>query len=79
MKENVCLNVQIINLNIMEFVKNVIILIKNVQNATKKDVKIVRKDFIQKKTLANHVLQLLRIVHCAAPLNVLLVKMVKNC
>ena len=38
MKENVCLNVQILNLNRMEFVKDVIILIKNAQNVLKMNV-----------------------------------------
>ena len=46
MKENVCNNVQILNLNWMEFVKDVIILIKNVQNVAIMDAKIVKKDFI---------------------------------
>ena len=46
MKENVCNNVQILNLNWMEFVKDVIILIKNVQNVAIMDAKIVKKGFI---------------------------------
>ena len=56
MKENVYLNARLLNLNRIEFVKDVIILIKNVQNVTIMDVKIVKKDFIYKKTLVNNVL-----------------------
>ena len=78
MKENVSQNVRILNLNRMEFAKAVIILIKNVQNATKTDVKIVKKDSIQKETPVNNVLQFLRIVHFAVPQNALLVKMEKS-
>ena len=78
MIKNVCLNVHIVNLNRMEFVKDVIILIKNAQNALKMDVKIVKKDFIQKKTLANYVHQFLKIVHYAVPPNVLLAKKEKS-
>ena len=62
----------------MEFVRDVIILIKNVQNVLKMDVNIVKRDFIQNKTLANSALQYLRIVHCAVPLNALIVKMEKS-
>ena len=62
----------------MEFVKDVIILIKNVQNATKMDAKIVKKVFMQKTTPVNSALQFLRIVHFALPPNALLVKMEKS-
>ena len=78
MKENVSQNVRILNLYRMEFAKAVIFLIKNVQNATKADVKIVKKDSIQKETPVNNVLQFLRIVHFAVPPNALLVKMEKS-
>ena len=62
----------------MEFVKDVIILIKNVQNVLKSAANIVKKDFIQKTTLANNVLQFLKIAHFAVPLNVLLVQKEKS-
>ena len=78
MKENVCLNVRILNLSRMGYVKDVIILIKNVQNVARVDVKIVKKDFIYKKSPVSSVLQFLRIVHFAVPPNALLVKMEKS-
>ena len=78
MKGNVCLNARTINLKRMEFVKDVIFLIKNVQNVLRMDVKIVKKDFIRKRTLANIVLQFWRIVHCATRTIALLVKMEKS-
>ena len=46
MKENVCIPARTINLIRMEFVKDVIILIKNVQNVLKSAANIVKKDFI---------------------------------
>ena len=78
MKGNVCLNARIINLKRMEFVKDVIFLINNVQNVLRMDVKIVKKDFIRKRTLANIVLLFWRVVHCATRTNALLVKMEKS-
>ena len=78
MKGNVCLNARIINLTRMEFVKDVIFLINNVQNVLRMDVKIVKKDFIRKRTLANIVLLFWRVVHCATRTNALLVKMEKS-
>ena len=62
----------------MEFVKDVIFLINNVQNVLRMDVKIVKKDFIRKRTLANIVLLFWRVVHCATRTNALLVKMEKS-
>ena len=78
MKGNVCLNARTINLTRMEFVKDVIFLINNVQNVLRMDVKIVKKDFIRKRTLANIVLLFWRVVHCATRTDALLVKMEKS-
>ena len=78
MKGNVFPLVRVINLKLMEYVRDAIFMTLIVVNVTKMDVKSVKMVFIQIKINANFVLQLLRIVHIAIQLNVLLVKKEKN-